>query len=173
MGADKASMKTIAAAAGVNSALLYQHFATNGELFEVAILRPLKEAVDDAISRARSEPSPLNASDAILRVHEVLLDLMAQVAVSLGVTLFSDKYPGRQFFSTEVEPVLATWIRETLEIADSSRSLVLSPELLASALTGIHLTLALDAEMREVDLDRGFVLARLLDAFPLDEAISN
>jgi AcrR family transcriptional regulator len=49
-GFDKASTRAIAAAAGVNSSLIFRYFGSKSGLYEVAVLTPLQTFIDDYIA---------------------------------------------------------------------------------------------------------------------------
>lgn len=50
-GFDKASTRAIAAAAGVNSSLIFRYFGSKSGLYEVAVLAPLRAFLDDYVRR--------------------------------------------------------------------------------------------------------------------------
>jgi AcrR family transcriptional regulator len=109
-GASGTRVKDLAEAAGVNPALLYQHFESKEEIFEEAVLRPLERAFADTM---RSFPgvSEISPSGEVVReatetyiVH--LLQAMDDIAALLGIALFDDLETGRTFFRERLEPVL-------------------------------------------------------------------
>ncbi len=50
-GFDKASTRAIAAAAGVNSSLIFRYFGSKSGLYEVAVMAPLQGFIDDYVRR--------------------------------------------------------------------------------------------------------------------------
>jgi AcrR family transcriptional regulator len=50
-GFDKASTRAIAAAAGVNSSLIFRYFGSKSGLYEVAVIAPLQGFIDDYVQR--------------------------------------------------------------------------------------------------------------------------
>jgi AcrR family transcriptional regulator len=50
-GFDKASTRAIAAAAGVNSSLIFRYFGSKAGLYEVAVMAPLQGFIDDYVRR--------------------------------------------------------------------------------------------------------------------------
>jgi len=110
-GASGARVKEVADAAGVNPALLYQHFESKEELFEEAVLRPLASAFE---TTALTFPDVTDADPPGERVREAtetyllhLLEAMEKAAGLLGLVLFDDLEAARIFFRERLEPMLA------------------------------------------------------------------
>jgi AcrR family transcriptional regulator len=162
LGADGASMKRIAKTAGVNAALLYQHFESNLELFEAAMVQPLEQLVtcwiDDARERAESGDGSV---DSLLAHSEELLGLLLQATPMIGVVIFSDKFPGREFYTSRVHPLITAWIGDELRKARSLQGRDLTTT--TSAMFGIYFNVAQDAHWRGVEVDVPKVAARLHD----------
>jgi len=102
-------VRDLAAAAGVNEALLYKYFDSKEHLFEEAIAKPLEEAV--ARTAAKAVP-PFDATGEVMRAQtqafiEDLLVAMEEVAPLLGLVLFGDAKSGQRYFRDRVEPALA------------------------------------------------------------------
>lgn len=103
-----ARVRDLAAAAGVNEALLYHYFSSKEELFEAAIAQPLEAAVEATVSRA---VPPFDASGEVMREHteafvRQLLEAMDEVAPLLGLVLFGDQESGQRYWRELVEPAL-------------------------------------------------------------------
>jgi len=109
-GASGARVKDLADAAGVNPALLYQHFESKEELFEEAVLRPLARAFEETASIfpdvTGGEPRGAVVREATETYLVHLLEAMDQIAALLGVALFGDLDGGRAFFQEQLEPIL-------------------------------------------------------------------
>lgn len=109
-GASGARVKELADAAGVNPALLYQHFDSKEELFQEAVLRPLVAAFEETTQRFPDVDGPLPAGDVVREATETyilhLLEAMEQIAGLLGLVLFDDLANGRAFFRERLEPML-------------------------------------------------------------------
>jgi AcrR family transcriptional regulator len=110
-GASGARVRDLADAAGVNPALLYQHFESKEEMFEEAVLRPL-EAAFEATAEAFPDVEATTLDADIVReataeyiVH--LLEAMDGIGALLGIALFDDVDNGRAFFRERLEPLLA------------------------------------------------------------------
>lgn len=154
LGPDGTSMQKIASDIGVNSALLYQHFTSMADIFEKVMLEPLEQDVLAGIAAGRERiAAHKDPRAAILELHVSLLSLMVDVGASLGVILFVDRFPGRQFYVDRIAPALTGWIEETLA---ENRLLLPSktgPGTQVAGLLGIHLYLALDGYLRQDDFD--------------------
>lgn len=109
-GASGARVKELADAAGVNPALLYQHFESKEELFEEAVLRPLAKAFEETAARFPNVADPEPAGAVVREATETylvhLLEAMEQTAALLGVALFDGAENGRAFFRQHLEPLL-------------------------------------------------------------------
>lgn len=104
-------MKELADAAGVNPALLYQHFESKEELFEEAVLRPLASAFEETARGFPDVIGPEPRGEVVREATEaylaLLLEAMDKTAGLLGVVLFDDLENGREFFRERLEPILA------------------------------------------------------------------
>lgn len=110
-GASGARVRDLADAAGVNPALLYQHFESKDEMFEEAVLRPLESAFEET-AEAFPDVEDMAISGDVVRdateeytVH--LLEAMEEIGALLGIALFDDVDNGRAFFRERLEPLLA------------------------------------------------------------------
>jgi AcrR family transcriptional regulator len=110
-GASGARVKDLADAAGVNPALLYQHFESKEELFEEAVLRPLVAAFEATAQRFPGVDDPEPRGEFVRDATETyilnLLGAMDEIAGLLGVVLFDDLARGQVFFQERLWPLLA------------------------------------------------------------------
>jgi AcrR family transcriptional regulator len=110
-GASGTRVKDLADAAGVNPALLYQHFESKEELFEEAVLRPLASAFEETALRFPDVSGPEPRGEVVREATETyivhLLEAMEKIGALLGVVLFDDLDGGRAFFQERLEPLLA------------------------------------------------------------------
>lgn len=115
-----ARTRRIAEVAGVNEALLYQHFTSKEEIFEEAVVRPLHEVV----ATVTGAGSALPTFDAEGRAqHDLteeylaeLLRTFLEVAPLLGVVLFSERAAGERFYAEAIGPLaetISTVVRES------------------------------------------------------------
>lgn len=158
-----ASMRQIASAAGVNQALLYQHFASKEEMYEVAVIEPLT----GLMGRLLSEGSLLPAADAadkeaiVEGAIEALLEGLTEFGPLLATLFFSGQERGRQLYRDVVLPMvdgvaeaatadLAGWGEPDLDLS-----------VLAPGVISMCFGLAMEADYRGVPLDVKAVAAQV------------
>ena len=109
-GSHGARTRHIAEAAGVNEALLYQHFSSKEELFHEAVVQPLR----DVISAVSAVGGTLPAFDPDARIQRdltqqylaELLRVLLDVTPLVGLVLFAGHESGTRFYGELVEPLL-------------------------------------------------------------------
>jgi AcrR family transcriptional regulator len=150
-----ASMRQIATAVGVNQALLYQHFASKDELFEVAVIDPLVGVVADLLAEGDLIPGA-EVEDKAAHVERgivALLQAMGEVAPLLASLFFGSQGRGRQLYAERVQPLLAAVAdAATADLGDwgdTERDL----SVLVPAVFSMCFGLAIDAEFRGIPLD--------------------
>lgn len=143
------STKAIAAEAGVHEALLFQHFGSKDGLFKAAVTEPLRALVAELHEAVRRITDLQGDGEALSRlldeVHTDMLRAMTGIVPLLGVALFSDVRAGREFYRTELQPVMDEIARATREGTASWRRSGLDPTVLATATVGIHFAFAMQA----------------------------
>lgn len=151
-GAGGARIQEIADEAGVNPALLYQHFASKEELFEEAVAAPLAAAVGTALAYevppAASDPSGTVARE---RTHEYIVNLLAamdEAGALLGVVLFSDADAGRSYFQQHIEPLFAQLRALVVETLPAWRHKDFDPDLAVTLVFGMTWYAALEERFR-------------------------
>lgn len=110
-GFDGARTRDLAAAAGVNEALLYRHFGSKEELFEAAVAAPLEEAVGKLVEMSGAPPETFDVSGAVMyeRTYQFLYDLlgvMGEIGPLLGVVLFGQADRAGEYFRNRIDPSL-------------------------------------------------------------------
>jgi AcrR family transcriptional regulator len=119
-----ARIRELSEAAGVNSALLYQHFESKEALFEASVAEPLEEAIAQLTERGL-EAWPSAVGSAANRRQQVagfideILGLMLELAPLLGVMLFADPERGSEFYRTRFAPAIER-LTEAVHSADRS-----------------------------------------------------
>lgn len=118
-GFDGARTRDLAAAAGVNEALLYRHFASKEELFEAAVAGPLEAAVAKLVKLAGEPPDTFDSSGAVMhqRTYQFIYDLMGvieEIGPLLGVVLFGQAVRAGEYFQSRIDPSLKR-IEEVIE----------------------------------------------------------
>lgn len=110
-GFDGARTRDLAAAAGVNEALLYRHFGSKEELFEAAVATPLEEAVSRVVELSGSPPEEFDATGTVMydRTYQFFYDLlgvMDEIGPLLGVVLFGQADRAGEYFRDRIDPAL-------------------------------------------------------------------
>ena len=110
-GFDGARTRDLAAAAGVNEALLYRHFGSKEELFEAAVATPLEEAVSKVVELSGAPPEEFDATGTVMydRTYQFIYDLlgvMDEIGPLLGVMLFGQADRAADYFRDRIDPSL-------------------------------------------------------------------
>ena len=154
-----ARTRDIAQAAGVNEALLYQHFRSKEEIFEAAVLLPLEEVVADLAQAAIRFGGHLDFDqhrDVTERFVQNLLDVMVESVSFLGVVLFANGEGGRVFYQEHVAPLIdavAQVVRRNLPVWPHR---FFDPEVVVTAVFGMCFGLAMHGDLtgRRLDTER-------------------
>ncbi|OBH11112.1 TetR/AcrR family transcriptional regulator [Mycobacterium sp. E1747] len=151
-----ARISEVARAAEVNIALVYKHFRSKEELFDVAVVAPLRAALEGVIAGMKTLPSdPLGAAQyaSMLRFVRALLEFFTQSAPGLGVVLFGDRGPATEFYFEHIRPLIEASIeagevnRERWPHADYDT------ETAVQAAFGMAFWFAVDESMRGTNTD--------------------
>lgn len=118
-GFEGSRTRDLAAAAGVNEALLYRHFASKEALFEAVVEGPLEAAVAKLIEISGEPPEMFDSSGTVMRERGYqfiydLLEAMEEVGALMGVVLFGQADRSAVFFRERIEPSL-TSIEKVIE----------------------------------------------------------
>lgn len=153
-GPDRTSIRDIAAAADVNEALIYRHFASKDELFEAAIVDPLSDLMEQLQSEARSlPPGAPELVEYTREFHASLLRIFSESFEMFGVVLFSDPTAGGQFYAERVVPFIdsiADTVRSNLDSWDHHD---FDPAVTVPMSFGMCWGLAMDSHYRRTSLD--------------------
>lgn len=142
-----ARTSTIADAAGVAESMLYRHFASKQELFEVAVVEPVAEFVEGVISGADQLLDWEGPGSRAF--YESFLETMATVLPLLGVALFSDAQEGRRFYNDKIVPLFDRYEHKVGVALDGMPGHSVSAAFLSRAVIGIIFLITLDASYRE------------------------
>jgi len=99
----------VARAAGVNIALIYSHFRSKEELFDAAVMAPMRDALEEVIAEMKTlppDPEGVLQYESMLGFVRALLELFAQSVPGLGVVLFGDREPATQFYAEHIRPLI-------------------------------------------------------------------
>lgn len=142
-----ARTSTIADAAGVAESMLYRHFASKQELFEVAVVEPVAEFVEGVV---RGADQLLDGEGPGSRTfYESFLETMSNVLPLLGVALFSDALEGRRFYNEKIVPLFDRYQGKVHIALDEMPGHTVSAGFLSRAVIGIIFLITLDAAYRE------------------------
>jgi TetR/AcrR family transcriptional regulator len=164
-GLNGARTKTIAERVGITEAVLYRHFESKEEIFEAAVLHPLRAMLDDLLDRSREL---LTGGDArpqlVLRLETLWLEHLERIVPLLGPALFDDQAMGRECYRKVVAPFLEGVRKAAVEAgvlpADEARMLV-------RAVFGTNVLLVLDRLQQAQGVDVTSLAGQLSDLYLL------
>lgn len=152
-----ARTQDIAAAAGVNSALVFRHFESKEEIFKAAVVEPLKQIMAETmeaepVPSTKEEMTKTKRDHTVIAVEQMIRALVA-AAPLLGVVLFADRQGGSNFWEEHISPLfqlggakvrqgLGTWSHRNFD-----------PEATAKLVFGMCLGLAMDSYFTGIALD--------------------
>jgi TetR/AcrR family transcriptional regulator len=150
LGSDNARTLDVAQEAGVNEALIYKHFSSKQELYEAAVLEPLREFIAHLgpyADRVLAAPDEAGRRAVIREVHREFALSMRQVAPLLGVAVFSNMAEGAAFYRDEIAPLLGTLAAATGTAAATWNHRDTDFKTLVVGAFGMHFALAMHAAM--------------------------
>jgi len=166
-GYQGARTKSIAERGGVAEALLYQHFGSKENLFEEAVVAPLKRTVEQlsaAGALSRSDDDALQRASTYFFVQQTL-EAMVDSAALFGIVLFSNQSDGRAFYQKVIAPILDELIDLVVTNFDSWSHRPFNPELTVPGTLGMCWFLAVDASFRGRTLDCEAAAQQIVDLF--------
>ena len=164
-GLNGARTRTIAERAGITEAVLYRHFESKEEIFDAAVLTPLRAMLEDLLERSRTllageEPRPR----LVVRLESLWLERLVEIVPLLGPALFDDQTLGRKCYQEIVAPFLDGLQRAAVSSgllpADEARGLV-------RAIFGTNLLLVLDRLQQGQEVDIPSLAGQLSDLYLL------
>jgi AcrR family transcriptional regulator len=164
-GYSGARTKEIAERAGVTEAFLYRHLASKEEMYEVAILEPLRVGLAalayDIQIYYDTLTDPIAFMDA---VNERCLRFYAEMAAIQAVALYSELAKGRELYLTSLKPILdhiGELIAERMGWAERG----LEVDLVRRAILGSQWAIGLDLLLRHRKVDLHETAQRLTVLF--------
>ncbi len=156
-GLSGARTREIAEAAGVNEALLYQHFSSKDALFEAAVVAPMRQVLDVVVAAQSTLPSmsaDLETVRTFTRYYvRAFLEIMTAAAPAMGVTMFSDPEVGSLFFHQTFRPMIDVVASVITRATEGIANPLAKPDVIATMGLGACFTLAVDHAFRGVPLD--------------------
>ncbi|MCX4786376.1 TetR/AcrR family transcriptional regulator [Streptomyces sp. NBC_01221] len=157
-----ARTRDIAAEADVNEALVYRHFRSKEELFEVAVVAPLEKTVARLVRVSGTPPPDFDETGNAMheRTRQYMRDLlqvMDEVAPLLGVMLFGDAGTAATYYRERVAPLLAEVQRVVALNVSSWRHRDFDAELVVQSAFGAAWFHATAARLSGRPIDHGAV----------------
>ncbi|MGF2946024.1 TetR/AcrR family transcriptional regulator [Mycobacterium sp. Lab-001] len=145
----------IADAAGVNTALMYQHFSSKEELFSEAVIYPLEQLLERTEQQTRK--LAIGAENIQQRTTEEfvreILYIMVELSPLFGTVLFGDPEVGKKFYRDRLEPMLSRIVNLVQKALPTWRHVDFDARRTTVAVFGMSWFLAMDSSMREETLD--------------------
>jgi AcrR family transcriptional regulator len=162
-----ARTRTIAETAGITEAVLYRYFSSKEEMFQAAILDPLKVFFDGLLpdeAHAADLAADLATREKYLRENALSwLKAMEGLVPLLGAAMSTDTDTSRTLYQERVYPM----IEQAFAVASRSISTWgrpdADPKMAIYALMGISLVIALDRHLRQPDESLEDLAKKLLD----------
>lgn len=152
------TMRTIAERAGISEGAIYRHFESKDQLFYEAVVEPLREVVNSLVAATEaidpdetfSPEAPVESLDGLYRQ---LVPELEQVLPLLGLVLFGDPKVAQRFykehFAAAMDRLGDVWGASGVRSGRPVRS----PDIVARAVMGTALMLALELRHRKRDFD--------------------
>jgi AcrR family transcriptional regulator len=154
-GVGGARVADIADAAGINTALMYQHFSSKEELFSEAVIYPLEQLLVRTEQQTRKLAS--GAENIQERTTEEFvretLRIMVELGPLFGTVLLGDPEVGKNFYRDRLEPMLSGIVNLIQRGLPDWRHHEFDPRRTTVAVFGMCWFIALDSSMRGETLD--------------------
>lgn len=163
VGLSGARTRVIAERAGITEAILYRHFASKEEIFDVALLQPLAAQLDELLARSRDiVKGPGDRRQRILRMEELWLRSLERILPLAGVALFCELEAGRQAYRRVVGPFLGEMQAVVDELGGEP---TVDPTIVVHAAFGMNMMLVLDAQYQGKAVDVKRVARQVTNVF--------
>lgn len=128
--------RDVAALAGVSEGLIFRHFGSKRNLFELAVLAPLRQAVEGAVRDVEATPGGPSVQTG--EFHAVMLQTFSEIAPLLALALFSEQESGRVFFDENVRPLFDAFAAALDRVVETGSAPPISGRMLTSVLYGAY-----------------------------------
>jgi AcrR family transcriptional regulator len=153
--------KEIADRAGVTEAFLYRHFASKDEMYQAAIVEPLRSGLAalaydiEALRDRYSDPIEFTAA-----LNERNLRFYREYAAIQAVALYAELSRGRELYVTTIRPILE---RIGVLVSDGMgwTEQGLDPKVVRQSILGAQWAIGLDLTLRRRRLDLDAAVPRL------------
>lgn len=156
-------LRDIAERAGITEAYLYRYFSSKDELYHAAVYQPVERLIEEFAARVEAlrQKEGMTGLELVRRLNEVMLEWMIAVVPYLGVTLLSDLTLEETFYKTTIHPRVYEPVAELLACIVGWPGAGIDLDVVVNAMWGLNYGIALDARLREVDLDVARVAKRV------------
>ncbi len=144
----------IADEAGINVALIYQHFESKDELFAAAVVYPIEQIVDGLGLSAVALPNTdvEQREDTLYFMREVLGALLESIPL-FGIVLFADFESGRRFYNERIAPLFDDIMKTISNNLNSWSHREFDFSVTTPAAFGMCWGVAMDAAFRGITID--------------------
>ena len=163
-GLSGARVREIAKTADVNEALLYHYFTSKEELFDVAVVEPLREMIRDLMG-AEAQMASESPADRVKLVTDGMLHMVTTISELLpllGMMLFSDQEAGARFYNESFYPAMSQTYAAAEPAVSGWLDWPLDP-ITTPAVFGMCFGVAMDHWFRGVASDPTVVAEKLSD----------
>lgn len=161
-----ARVQDVANAAGVNIALLYKHFESKDELFEHAVMAPLRGRLGLLIEEIRTLPVDPAGRVQLELTREFVRTLLAAFAESvdeIGVVLFGDQKQARAMYSKHIRPLIDAAVKASKSTLGRWPARDFDVDVAMQATFGMTFWVALDRSMGHSTQSLDWLADRLAD----------
>ena len=159
-GARRTTVRHIAHEAGITEHFVYQHFDSREEIFRLAVLAPLEEALARLLARLRGvKPGPKD--DVLRRIHEAFLAELPAMIPLMSAAQFADPVEGPRFYRGTLVPAVRASLLRSMKLLTGLSARSPWMNLAIRALMGAHFGVALETTLEGEAVD----VARVADEF--------
>lgn len=165
-----ARTRDLAAAAGINEALLYRHFDSKEDLFEAAVAAPLDAAVAAVVELSGEPPMEFDETGQEMHARTKrfiadLLGVMEEISPLLGVMLFGDAESAGTYFRKRIDPSLDAVANVIVANFPAWRHRDFDPRLVVDLGFGMAWFAAVSARLTGRKLDREALAEQITSIF--------
>jgi AcrR family transcriptional regulator len=159
-GARRTTVRHIANEAGITEHFVYQHFGSREEIFRLAVLAPLDEALSRLLTRLRRVSSGPK-DDTLRRIHEAFLAELPAMIPLMSAAEFADPVEGPRFYGGILLPAVRACLLRPMKSLTGLPARSPWMNLAIRALMGAHFGVALETTLENKAVD----IARVADEF--------
>lgn len=145
-----ARVQDVADAAGINISLVYKHFDSKDELFEAAVMEPLRERLAGLIAGIRALPVDPEGEAQLELTREFVRTLVTVFADSvdeIGIVLFGEQAQAQAMYSKHIRPLIDAAVEASKTTIENWPSRDFDIDVAMQATFGMAFWVALDRSM--------------------------